>query len=244
MADKMELQERFLGLDNLQLIRRGGTQQLEALAGGPQPKKLDPGALKVLETIDWEPVFRTVNQWYDRVVAAMQIKNRGQREQELDRISQDVKELSNKAASPTDAVAAILGAQDARTTAGKKIGEVLIGLLLPAFTKVQQAADRTEQVHRNLELAFALAAYQRDEGRYPANLNALAPKYLAAIPDDLFSGKALIYRPSGNGYLLYSVGVNGRDEGGRDADDNPPGDDLAVRMPLPALKHGAGSRKN
>jgi hypothetical protein len=38
------------------------------------------------------------------------------------------------------------------------------------------------------------------------------------------------------GYLLYSVGVNGKDDGGRQFDDDPPGDDLSVRMPLPELK--------
>jgi hypothetical protein len=37
---------------------------------------------------------------------------------------------------------------------------------------------------------------------------------LRQIPGDVFSGKPLIYRPNENGYLLYSVGINGKDEGG------------------------------
>ena len=85
-------------------------------------------------------------------------------------------------------------------------------------------------------MAFALAAYRADHGHYPEKLGELAPKYLAAVPDDLFSGKALIYRTEGKGYLLYSVGANGRDDGGRWIDDDPPGDDLRVRMPLPEPK--------
>ena len=36
--------------------------------------------------------------------------------------------------------------------------------------------------------------------------------------------------------MFYSVGVNGKDDGGRKIDDDPPGDDLPVSMPLPALK--------
>ena len=59
---------------------------------------------------------------------------------------------------------------------------------------------------------------------------------MAKIPGDLFSGTALIYRPTENGYLLYSVGVNGKDEEGRSHSDEPPGDDIVVRMPLPPLK--------
>ena len=56
------------------------------------------------------------------------------------------------------------------------------------------------------------------------------------MPDDLFSGRALVYRPTEKGYLLYSVGANGKDEGGRWQDDDLPGDDLRVRMPLPQVK--------
>jgi hypothetical protein len=101
---------------------------------------------------------------------------------------------------------------------------------------MQRHADGHEQRQRNLYLAFALAAYRGEHKRYPDKLEALAPTYLAEVPSDLFSGKALIYRPSENGYLLYSVGVNGRDDGGRGSADTPPGDDLHVRMPLPALQ--------
>jgi hypothetical protein len=101
--------------------------------------------------------------------------------------------------------------------------------------KIQQAGDRSEQVHHNLQLAFALAAYQRDHGRYPAKLDEVAPKYLPKVEPDLFTGKPLVYRPMNNGYLLYSFGVNGQEDEARSYDDEPRGDDLPVRMPLPPL---------
>ncbi|HEV3444358.1 MAG TPA: hypothetical protein VG099_06930 [Gemmataceae bacterium] len=113
------------------------------------------------------------------------------------------------------------------------MGKILVGLMLPAFISVQSAADRCEQEQRNLHLAFTLAAYQRDQGHYPAKLAELCPKYLKDVPGDLFSGKPLIYRLVDQGYLLYSVGVNGVDDGGRGSDDEPRGDDLSIRMPGP-----------
>ena len=113
---------------------------------------------------------------------------------------------------------------------------VLIALLLPAVQKIQQAGDRITQVERNLQVGFALAAYHADHKAYPKKLEALAPAYLKEIPQDLFSGKPLIYRPSEKGFLCYSVGSNGKDEDGHWVDDNPPGDDLSVRLPLPPLK--------
>jgi hypothetical protein len=105
--------------------------------------------------------------------------------------------------------------------------------MVPAVHKVQQADDRARQTQNNLAVAFALAWYQRVNGRYPEKLEALAPKYLAKVPQDRFSGKPLVYRPADKGYLLYSVGVNGKDEGGRTYSDMPPGDDLPVRMSAP-----------
>ncbi|HVS34156.1 MAG TPA: hypothetical protein VMS17_01160, partial [Gemmataceae bacterium] len=111
-----------------------------------------------------------------------------------------------------------------------------IGLSLPGYGQLLDTLDRLEQVGRNVQIAFALAAYRRDHGGYPAKLDDLAPKYLSAIPDDQFSGGPLIYHITDKGYLFYSVGVNGRDDGGHSFEDDPPGDDLPVSMPLPELK--------
>ena len=66
-----------------------------------------------------------------------------------------------------------------------------------------------------------------------AKLADLTPTYLNQVPKDLFTGNDLIYRPDANGFLLYSVGVNGRDDGGRSYTDQPEGDDIVVRIPQP-----------
>ena len=93
-----------------------------------------------------------------------------------------------------------------------------------------------EQVQRNVRLAFALAAYKGENANYPVTLDVLAPKYLAAVPGDVFTGRAMQYRRDAAGYVLYSLGLNGADDGGRWVDDQPPGDDVRVRMPLPRKK--------
>jgi hypothetical protein len=54
---------------------------------------------------------------------------------------------------------------------GEMIGNLMITLLLPAFDKVESAAERSEQEQRNLHLAFLLAAYRQDHGRYPEKLD-------------------------------------------------------------------------
>jgi hypothetical protein len=235
MADKIDLCERFTYLDCVQMVRRGGIGAMEGLAGGRANKPTEE-ELRALERIDWAPALREGNRWYDRLAAAARLETRAEREQAFDKIDADVKALKKEAAGPANLAKFLPGNGAPDKGAGKAIGQVMIGLLLPATRKVQTAYDRAEQTQRNLHVAFALAAYRGDHGRYPAKLDALATKYLAAVPGDVFSGKALIYRPADKGYLVYSVGPNGKDDGGRWYDDDPPGDDPRVRMPLPDLK--------
>jgi hypothetical protein len=129
----------------------------------------------------------------------------------------------------------LIGEKSNAQTRGQLVGNAVVVLLMPAVAKVQHACDRNEQRHLNLLVAFALAQHQREHGHYPKKLAALAPKYLGEVPLDLFTGQELTYRPSEKGFLLYSFGVNGLDDGGRSVDDDPPGDDLPGCLPLPKL---------
>ncbi len=236
LADKIDLGERFMYLDCVQRFRRGGVATLRELGGGPV-WRTTAAELWALGWIDWAPALREGNRWYDRLAAAMRLQGRAEREKALDQIEGELKALRKRATGPGNFAWRLAAGKDLPDReVGRAIGDVLISLLLPAVRKVQGAYDRAEQVQRNRHVAFALADYRADRGRYPAKLADLAPKYLAAVPGDLFSGKALIYRPSAGGYLFYSVGPNGKDEGGRWYDDDPPGDDPGVRMPLPPLK--------
>jgi hypothetical protein len=54
----------------------------------------------------------------------------------------------------------------------------------------------------------------------PENLDQLKPKYIAAVPADPFDGAPLRYRRLEKGYLVYSIGRDLHDDGGREV----PGD--------------------
>ena len=51
----------------------------------------------------------------------------------------------------------------------------------------------------------------------PDDLKELTPQFREAIPTDPFDGAALRYRRLTRGYVVYSVGEDGRDDGGREA---------------------------
>lgn len=232
-ADLIDTGERFFFLDSTMMLEREGVKGLDALAGGA-PTKGNPYALLeklVFKDINWDPALRKANQFYDRMVAAMREKDVIVRDNKLAEIEKEIKTIKAKA-SP---VALIFGGKSG-TERALIIGDILTALVVPALSKVATAETRTQQSLLNTQTAFALEAYRSDKGRYPMTLDELTPKYLKTAPVDLFTGKAPVYRPEEKGYLLYSVGPNREDENGRFFDDDPPGDDPNVRMPLPAWK--------
>jgi hypothetical protein len=234
MVAKIDTAERMMGLDAVQNIRRGGGTNGFGLVFG-EDVKLTEEEQKALEKLDWTSVLQTMNKWYDRMAAAMRLKDRAAREKAFDKLDEELRAATKGVAGP-GMLLKLATEKDGGKVVGKAIGDVLMGLLSPAVRKVQTAHDRIEQAERNLHVALALTAYKKDTGRYPAKLADLAPKYLAAVPGDVFSGKELIYKPGEKGYQFYSVGPNGKDDGGNWYNDDPPGDDPGVKMPLPELK--------
>ena len=236
MADKIELGERCFFLDYVQLRRRAGIGFMDFFAGESLSKKPGSEMVKALEKIDWESALRSGNLWFNRQVAALRHKERVTREKEIAKVEEDFQAWKTDVLGPAKLLKFVLKRETRDNELAKAFGNVQVVLITETALKVQTAYDRLAQSQRNLYLAFALAAYRSDTGRHPAKLDELAPKYIDEIPDDHFSGKPLVYRPTENGYLLYSVGVNGKDEGGRGPDDDPQGDDLRVRMPARDMK--------
>jgi len=78
------------------------------------------------------------------------------------------------------------------------------------FKWCQGAAD-----NRLLATTLALKAYHREHGSYPSSLQQLVPAYLPAVLEDPFSGVSLHYKRDHQSYLLYSVGPDKQDDGGK-----------------------------
>jgi hypothetical protein len=82
--------------------------------------------------------------------------------------------------------------------------------------RIMMRRFRIGDATRHLMIAdLAIQAYDLQEQRYPDNLQQLVPAYLRRVPIDPFSDRPLRYQPTGDGYLLYSLGPNEQDDGGR-----------------------------
>ncbi len=94
--------------------------------------------------------------------------------------------------------------------------DIVSRILVPVTSKAQLRATDNETQNALLMTALALRAYKLEHGAYPAALGALVPQYLSRVPDDPFAlSGPLRYKPSGGKYVLYSVGPDGKDDGGR-----------------------------
>lgn len=97
-------------------------------------------------------------------------------------------------------------------------GKIRYYLSIVGIPKFTTAGDRAVQmeVERQMTLAaIALKRHQLRHGQLPPSLEALVPEFLPVVPYDDMSAKPLRYRlkPDGN-YVLYSVGLDGKDDGG------------------------------
>ncbi|MCS6920288.1 MAG: hypothetical protein NZM28_10990, partial [Fimbriimonadales bacterium] len=87
---------------------------------------------------------------------------------------------------------------------------------------------------RLLGCAAAIKLHKQRTGDYPASLDALN---LGDMMIDPFTGKPFVYRRDPKkGFLLYSVGVNQIDDGGRAAFSETEGGDIAPVQPPPAQR--------
>ena len=62
-------------------------------------------------------------------------------------------------------------------------------------------------------MAIALERFRFAQGEYPETLDALPPRYIEKVPQDIINGEPLHYRRSFDAkFLLYSVGWNETDD--------------------------------
>jgi len=76
-------------------------------------------------------------------------------------------------------------------------------------------AIKMEAVDRLVVTAVALKRFQLRNRKWPETLDELVPKFTTSVPIDPYDGMPLRYHPSADGaYVLYSVGSDGKDDGG------------------------------
>jgi hypothetical protein len=109
----------------------------------------------------------------------------------------------------------------------------MVALWLPAFDRVAEASLRTQAWLRCTYTALAAERYRRAHKLWPDSLDALvAAKLLRQMPIDPYDGKPLRLARLTEGLIIYSIGPDGVDNGGKLDRKNPVavGSDLGFQL--------------
>jgi hypothetical protein len=112
------------------------------------------------------------------------------------------------------------------------------GVFLHQFGYLSFLISRETQQVASIEVAItalALERYRLARASLPEMLSQLVPDYLAAVPEDPFDGAPLRYKRAERGFVVYSVGEDGKDDGGKEEPRKKQGEtyDLVFRVERP-----------
>jgi hypothetical protein len=95
--------------------------------------------------------------------------------------------------------------------------KIICSMMLPALGRVVTRFAFFEAHRRAALTALAVERYSLEHsGQLPETLAEIVPAYLSAIPSDPFDGKALRFRKFERGFVVYSVGQDREDNGGKE----------------------------
>jgi hypothetical protein len=242
-AERFLFGERLFCLDWLRRVAAGDSAALNLSIGLLHEDLAKNAREKLLadRRIDWEVVFRTFNSRFDEVENAWHEPSLLRRRQALKLIDETTRTAANRVNDPA-VLAAFLSPKTASSDLSRQLAEILLDSSDYGYAGYAAGQAMTMAKSQLTTFAFALARYHNDHSAYPRDLAELSPEYVSEVPKDPCSDRDYIYRQRDNGYLLYSVGRNGRDDRGQSWMDNPKKyegqadfdklpDDICIRSP-------------
>jgi hypothetical protein len=212
--------------------------------------------IKALNLIsaDWNQSLSKGNRLYDQFAAATRLASYEDRRRELKRIAAESFNVESVPHNPWNWVEAAIDSNNR----SELLATAVVETATRSFNNVSIAEDRANATLSLTRIAAALAVYRAKHGQYPDKLDALVPDVLPQLPVDLYHAKPFVYKRDTDGYLLYSTGENGIDDGGSNkilavlagrASDGldessvevseqiaAGADDIAIRLPRPPFK--------
>ena len=222
MWEAVDRAERFYVLDAVMICARTGVakamRQLADFGVSSELPEVDD------VPVDWDVILRTFNSWYTRAVTAQRKPNANQRQAADRAMVREMEELSqwreNRFGQEMKDLLAGDPVQGDKRLAriSQTVGKALLVLFASQLGRATEIHEEIVMRGELAELALALAAHRSEHGVYPAQLADLAPAYVKTVPNDRFSDEPLRYAPTAGGraaYVLYSVGKNLKDDGGK-----------------------------
>ena len=108
----------------------------------------------------------------------------------------------------------------------------ITALLTPGIGKAIENAEKVRMRHAAILVAIAATEYRIVHDSLPEKADSLVPDFLPCLPKDTFLDTSRIrYSSKDDGVAIYSVGPNGKDDGGPGPqmdNDQPKTDDVGI----------------
>lgn len=102
---------------------------------------------------------------------------------------------------------------------------LLVNVAIPNFSKALTSAARKQTFVHLSTIVCALERFKMEQGAYPKTLNSLIPGYLSKLPGEVASTGMFHYASEATGrFTLYSIGADGKDDGGTPGSSDENGD--------------------
>lgn len=113
--------------------------------------------------------------------------------------------------------------REARGASGR-----LARTLIPAVSLYSKVGRQGQCAAVAMHVLLAVERYRLKHGHFPADLNKLVPEFLPKVPLDPIDAKPVRYKRTADGVVVYSVGNNRTDDGGKTQD--PVSGDVGYRL--------------
>ena len=102
--------------------------------------------------------------------------------------------------------------------------------LFPAFGSAVEKDAENVALLRAARTALAVERFRLANRKLPENLDSIAPSFLEVIPADPFDGKPIRFKKLTKGYVVYSIGKDAKDNGGKEKGDSETDYDLTLMV--------------
>ncbi|TWT30439.1 hypothetical protein KOR34_49980 [Posidoniimonas corsicana] len=164
----------------------------------------------VAARFDWNSILETFNTGYSELAAIAELSSWQERNEALEDWMSELEENADAIHPSGKSLTAMLTWKSRSDSLARSLLYAHASPLKTCFL----VEDRCNARRGLMTVAAALAAHRCEHGDYPDSLDALVPGKLSSAPTDLFHNASLEFRRTTEGYLLYSLGPNRKDDGG------------------------------
>ncbi len=206
--------ERFMALRAVQSIATEVAEEKRE-----RLDKVLPDALRRLISADekpdwdWDRILRKMNSRYDEFTDALRASSFRERGTKLvEHWQQFEKDMESR--DSFWKLSLLAAKQGIHNVEADSIELILMNEFYPHNVTVDAARIRCTANSKMATLAILTEKFFLDRGKYPETLDELVPEYISELPLDPFIDQPFHYDLEPDGFLLYSVGANCRDDGG------------------------------